>query len=225
MMRQFRLAALVSTAGLLFVSASPQAQQPPPQFPNMTFFITSVGARQGRRPRRPCRRRQALPDARQGGRRRRQDLARLPQHQALAAPRRSMRAIASARARGRTPRAWRSPRASPTCMANNKHHASNRPDRERRVDQRPRRLANQHDILTGSQPDGTAFPADKDMTCGNWTKSGEKAAPWSAITTAWACATTMPRSRGTPRTPRAAAARTALSRTGGDGLLYCFAAN
>src|SRR5207237_1933619 len=39
----------------------------------------------------------------------------------------------------------------------------------------PSRLytVNQHDILTGSQADGTAFPPDKDMTCGNWTKSGE----------------------------------------------------
>src|SRR6478609_7137609 len=47
MMRQFRLAALVSTAGLLFVSANPQAQQPPPQFPSMTFFVTSVGGPAG----------------------------------------------------------------------------------------------------------------------------------------------------------------------------------
>jgi hypothetical protein len=31
---------------------------------------------------------------------------------------------------------------------------------------------NMHDILTGSQPDGTAFPAGEDRTCGNWTKSG-----------------------------------------------------
>src|SRR5437762_664017 len=33
----------------------------------------------------------------------------------------------------------------------------------------PSRLntVNQHDILTGSQADGTAFPPDKDMTCGN----------------------------------------------------------
>ncbi len=39
----------------------------------------------------------------------------------------------------------------------------------------PSRLytVNQHDILTGTQADGTAFPPDKDMTCGNWTKSGE----------------------------------------------------
>ena len=31
---------------------------------------------------------------------------------------------------------------------------------------------NQHDILTGTQPDGTAFAAGEDKTCGNWTKSG-----------------------------------------------------
>jgi hypothetical protein len=30
---------------------------------------------------------------------------------------------------------------------------------------------NMHDILTGSQPDGKAFPPDKDMTCKNWTSS------------------------------------------------------
>ncbi len=35
---------------------------------------------------------------------------------------------------------------------------------------------NRHDILTGSQPDGTAFPPDKDMTCGNWTSSTQGAA-------------------------------------------------
>ncbi len=36
---------------------------------------------------------------------------------------------------------------------------------------------NQHDILTGSSPDGKAVPGDKDTTCGNWTKNG----PGSAI--------------------------------------------
>src|SRR6476659_5109344 len=28
---------------------------------------------------------------------------------------------------------------------------------------------NQHDVLTGTQPDGTAFPAGEDRTCANWT--------------------------------------------------------
>ena len=32
---------------------------------------------------------------------------------------------------------------------------------------------NQHDILTGTQPDGTAFATSDDKTCGNWTKSGD----------------------------------------------------
>jgi hypothetical protein len=35
---------------------------------------------------------------------------------------------------------------------------------------------NRHDILTGSQLDGTAFPAGTDKTCGNWTSSGEGSA-------------------------------------------------
>ncbi|WP_262271823.1 hypothetical protein, partial [Microvirga yunnanensis] len=35
---------------------------------------------------------------------------------------------------------------------------------------------NEHDMLTGSQPDGTAFAGSQDMTCGNWTKSGTEGA-------------------------------------------------
>ncbi|MGZ8267491.1 MAG: hypothetical protein ACXW20_08110, partial [Burkholderiales bacterium] len=37
---------------------------------------------------------------------------------------------------------------------------------------------NKHDMLTGSRPDGTAFPGAPfpDMTCGNWTKGGNDGA-------------------------------------------------
>lgn len=35
---------------------------------------------------------------------------------------------------------------------------------------------NMHDILTGSQQDGTAFAEDADMTCGNWTSNAEGSA-------------------------------------------------
>ena len=35
---------------------------------------------------------------------------------------------------------------------------------------------NRHDILTGSQSDGTAFAAGEDRTCGNWTSSTTGAA-------------------------------------------------
>ena len=35
---------------------------------------------------------------------------------------------------------------------------------------------NRHDVLTGSQADGTAFPAGDDRTCKNWTSSTQGAA-------------------------------------------------
>ncbi len=87
---------------------------------------------------------------------------------------------------------------------------------------------NRHDILTGSQADGTAFPADKDMTCKNWTSSTEGAAMVGhhdriglrddAPSKSW---NTSHPSRG----PGGGCAQTDLRGTGGDGLLYCFAAN
>lgn len=86
---------------------------------------------------------------------------------------------------------------------------------------------NRHDILTGSRTDGTAFgPGDPDMTCGNWTRSGAEGVavvghhdrtgltpdPWS---TSW----------NSSHQSRGGCSQPALRGTGGDGLLYCFAAN
>jgi hypothetical protein len=34
-----------------------------------------------------------------------------------------------------------------------------------------------HEILTGSQPDGRAFPPDRDHTCNSWTSDGEGNSP------------------------------------------------
>ena len=83
---------------------------------------------------------------------------------------------------------------------------------------------NQHDILTGSQPDGTAIAGNADSTCGNWTKSGEGAAMLghsdrtgldeSAPAKSW---NSSHQSRG--------CSQDALKATGGDGRLYCFAIN
>jgi len=84
---------------------------------------------------------------------------------------------------------------------------------------------NKHDILTGSRPDGTAFPpAFFDATCGNWTKSG---AEGSAIVghhdragpTDHAWATSWNSSH-----PSRGCTQENLRGTGGDGLFYCFAA-
>jgi hypothetical protein len=72
---------------------------------------------------------------------------------------------------------------------------------------------NRHDILTGSQPDGTAYPAGEDMTCNNWTSSGQgKARVGHHDYAAWASSHD---SRG--------CSQDALVSTGGDGLFYCFA--
>jgi hypothetical protein len=74
---------------------------------------------------------------------------------------------------------------------------------------------NRHDILTGSQPDGTTFPAGDDMTCNNWTSSDAgKARIGHHDRAAWNSAHD---TRG--------CSQEQLISTGGDGLFYCFAAD
>ena len=78
----------------------------------------------------------------------------------------------------------------------------------------------EHDILTGTQADGTAFPAGEDNTCSNWTSGGEGTAmvghhdrrslqpglsPWIAAHPSRGCS------------------QENLVASGGAGLLYCFA--
>lgn len=81
---------------------------------------------------------------------------------------------------------------------------------------------NVHDILTGSQLDGTAFPGDDDTTCSNWTSSGEGSARvghhdrtgGGEYPESWNSAHG---SRGCSQSD--------LQGTGGNGLFYCFAAD
>jgi hypothetical protein len=87
---------------------------------------------------------------------------------------------------------------------------------------------NRHDVLTGSQPDGTAFAAGEDHTCKNWTSSTQGSAMLGHIdrlgtrdddaSKSWNAAHP---SRG----PDGGCSQADLKTTGGDGLLYCFAAN
>ena len=87
---------------------------------------------------------------------------------------------------------------------------------------------NRHDALTGSQPDGTAFAPEADRTCKNWTSSTQGSAmlghadrtgiPPSPTANSWNAAHP---SRG----PDGGCSQKDLISTGGDGLLYCFAAN
>src|SRR5438034_5700187 len=79
---------------------------------------------------------------------------------------------------------------------------------------------NTHDILTGSQLDGTAFDAGEDRTCQNWTSSGAGSAMvghhdrqgGGANPTSWNSAH-----------PSKGCSQENLVGTGGAGLFYCFA--
>jgi hypothetical protein len=112
-------------------------------------------------------------------------------------------------------------------------HGANNVTKETALDERGQVIAgrgdkpNRHDILTGSRTDGSAFAAgDPDMTCGNWTRSGAEGVavvghhdrqgptsdPWA---TSW----------NSSHQSRGGCSQKALQGTGGDGLIYCFAAN
>jgi hypothetical protein len=80
------------------------------------------------------------------------------------------------------------------------------------------KVANEHDILTGSQPDGRAYTDSADHTCNNWTsedagqaqvghhdRTGGPGISWNSVHASKGCS------------------QQALVGTGGAGRLYCFA--
>jgi len=87
---------------------------------------------------------------------------------------------------------------------------------------------NRHDVLTGSQADGTAFAPETDRTCKNWTSSTQGAAMLGHsdrqglrdddASKSW-------NSSHPSRGPDGGCSQNDLKTTGGDGLLYCFAIN
>jgi hypothetical protein len=81
---------------------------------------------------------------------------------------------------------------------------------------------NMHDILTGSQPDGTAFAGTEDRTCGNWTRSGDGAAMLGHHDRIGLGTDDASRSWNSSH-PSRGCSPDALRSTGGAGLLYCFA--
>ena len=83
---------------------------------------------------------------------------------------------------------------------------------------------NNHDILTGSRADGTAFAPQTDTTCGGWTKSGDG----TAIVGHHDRSGPLPENWATSWNfshQSAGCSSDALRRTGGAGLYYCFAAD
>ena len=85
---------------------------------------------------------------------------------------------------------------------------------------------NMHDILTGSQPDGTAFAGSEDQTCGNWTKSGADGAVMVGHHDRMGLNEEPPaKSWNSSHPSRGGCGQDALKSTGGAGLFYCFAAD
>ena len=80
---------------------------------------------------------------------------------------------------------------------------------------------NQHDILTGSRMDGTAFPAGEDMTCSNWTSGDDAGTAFVGHhdrfrrTTPGSSWNSVHKSRG--------CSQEKLKASGGAGMFYCFA--
>ena len=222
-----KLTHLVSLAAVLAPlvwSGAAQAQRAAPQFPDMTFFMTSKSGPEG---------------ANFGG------IAGADRHcQALAA---------KAGAGGKTWRAYLSTQAVDGKAAINARDligtgpwvntagvqvAANvdelhspqskigveigRSENGRRIPGRDF-VVNQHDILTGSTADGRAFPPGKDMTCGNWTKGGDDGTAMIGH---------HDRKSGRPGPagmswnsahPTRGCSASKLKSSGGAGLLYCFA--
>jgi hypothetical protein len=80
--------------------------------------------------------------------------------------------------------------------------------------------AETHEILTGSRPDGTAFPGNAQRTCNNWTSSGDGSAQVGYSDrkgpgdnpNSWNSAH-----------PTSGCSEEAFQKSGGAGLFYCFA--
>lgn len=203
---------------LLLALALPRAEE---QNTNMSFFITSVGKGDG---------------ANLGG------LAGADAHcQALAKAagvgNRTWRAYLSAQARGGQAAVNARDRIGPGPWQNAKgivvaksvadlHGESNQLSKENSVNEKGAVVngrgdtPNRHDILTGSQADGTVVPGEADMTCQNWTSNAAGSAMMGhhdrqgggAAPTSWNAA------HGSKGCSQAN-----LVSTGGDGLFYCFA--
>jgi hypothetical protein len=213
------LVAVAATVGCTADMTSTQAKSP------MTFFVTSVGSGKG---------------ADFGG---------------LAGADKHCQALASASgAGGRTWRAYLSASPTPTSPAVNArdrigtgpwqnakgvvvaksiadlHGDANNLNKQTAITEKGEIVngrgdtPNKHDILTGTQADGTAFTSAEDRTCGNWTKSGEGAAMVGHHDRI-GLRDDAPSKSWNASHPSQGCSDAALIKTGGAGLLYCFAAD
>jgi hypothetical protein len=193
---------------------------------DMTFFITSVGSGKG---------------ADLGG------LEGADQHcerlaQAAGAGDRTWRAYLSAQAADGQPAVdardrighgpWRNAKGVMIAGDLQELHGANKLDKQTGLTEKGEPVngrgddPNMHDILTGSQADGTAFGGGEDRTCGNWTKSGTDGAAMVGHHDRRGLRDDAPsKSWNSSHASRGGCSQEALRGTGGAGLFYCFASD
>jgi len=221
---------LVASAALLFSGCfEALAQQPPPQSPNMTFFVTGLGPGEG-----------GDLGGIEGADRYCQELAQRAGagdktwHAYLSTQAAEGKPAVNARDRiGRGP--WQNFRGEVVAQSvDDLHSDNNKLSMQTSLTERGSIIPgvgyapNRHDVLTGAQTDGRAFPAGEDRTCQNWTSSTQGSAMVGhvdrkglrddAASHSW-------NSSHPSRGPDGGCSQADLRSTGGDGLFYCFAAN
>ncbi|HEY0835533.1 MAG TPA: hypothetical protein VGE72_16645 [Azospirillum sp.] len=192
----------------------------------MTFFVTSVGSGKG-----------ADLGGLEGADRHCQRLA-----QAVGAGNRTWRAYLSTQATGGQPAVnardrigrgpWQNAKGVVVARTVDDLHGANNLTKQTALTEKGETVKgrgdspNEHDILTGSQPDGTAFTGTEDRTCGNWTKSGAEGAVMVGHHDRMGLNEEPPaKSWNSSHPSRGGCSQDALRGTGGAGLFYCFAAN
>ncbi len=217
-----RMSWLASTAILVSLSGAAVAQQAQPA-PNMTFFVTSAGPGKGG------------------------DLGGL-----AGADAHCQQLAATVGAGGKTWRAYLSSSETATAKAINArdrigagpwqnskgvvvaqsvadlHSPNNKLGAENSLTERGTRVAgfgytpNYHDILTGSDGDGTAFAGNITMTCNNWSSSEFGKAMVGHVDKLGGADNQFQHSWNSAHQSRACS-QADLVATGGNGLFYCFA--
>ena len=222
-------AMIASVAAVTLVASASRAQQPPPQAPNMTFFVTSAGLGKG-----------ADLGGVEGADRQCQTLA-----QGAGAGGKTWHAYLSTQAAGGATAVnardrigagpWQNFKGEVIAKSVDELHSdTNKLNMQTALTERGTIVAgrgytpNYHDVLTGSQPDGKAFPPAEDRTCRNWTSStagsamvghhDRNGARDDAPSKSW-------NSSHPSRGPDGGCSQNDLRSTGGNGLFYCFAAN
>jgi hypothetical protein len=217
------IAFIASIAAVSLGSTAGQAQQPPPQSPNMTFFVTSSGPGKG-----------ADLGGLDGADQRCQTLA-----QGAGAGGKTWRAYLSSNAalpggavnaRDRIgPGPWQNFKGVVIAQnVDDLHTENNKLGLENSLTERGTIVAgtgmtpNWHDVLTGSTPEGRAFPANMNLTCSNWTSSTFGSTMLGHIDRNGVVITPFVKSWNAAHMSRSCS-QPDLIATGGNGLFYCFA--